>query len=157
MLGFPSTSHDPGGRRLPFLHHTLRVVGVLFPALTLLASALAPFNIGSYTINGQHVTGPEFIARGGLLVFWAVSIAAASLAYGIHRGRKWTRPALMGFLVTVLVAVTIYTALRPSPEDLASCATTAVATLCAWWYLYRKASVRQYYSSLSPAIAPRAT
>jgi hypothetical protein len=157
MLRFSSTSHDPGGRRLPFLHHTLRVVGVLFPALTLLASGLAPFNLGSYTINGQHVTGPEFIAQGGLLAFWAVSITVAVLAYGIHRGRKWTRPGLMGVLVAVVAAVTIYTALRPSPENLASCGTTAVAALCAWWYLYRKASVRQYYSSLSPTIAARAT
>src|ERR1041384_4643786 len=71
---------------------TLLTVGMYlalpFGAIFLLLLLLAPFNAGNYTINGESVTGIEFLRRAGVM-FGVESVAALAAAYG-HFGRPHT-------------------------------------------------------------------
>jgi hypothetical protein len=117
---------------------------------------LALFDVGSFSINGEPVSGPEFAAR----VYPAalpLAVAAVVLAWGFHRQRPWTRKATLVLLAAVvvgsalvgLVSGAVVHALMISlfgPVQLAVIA----------WYFYRKRNVVAYYRSIEArAAAPR--
>jgi hypothetical protein len=113
---------------------------------------LAPFNMGSYSINGQAVSGPEFLRRFGIL--WTLAGALLLvIAYGLYRERPWTRPLMLGYwLVIGLLLFTAEIGKSGSAGSMLSAIAWASFYLFgAGAYLYGKASVVQYYRSLERA------
>lgn len=108
---------------------------------------LAPFNIGSYEVDGETVTGPEFLRRMGLLMAFFGTLCGV-VAYGLLLERAWARPAMMLFWCGAL-ALTIGYSIRERSAD-AGCAVlqSVVALALAGWYLYGKQSVVAYYRAL---------
>jgi len=126
---------------------TTGIVGCfLFGAVMLLFLLLAPFDIGTYTINEEKVSGPEFLRRLGLL--WAANCAfLLAIAYGLLREKSWTRPLMMLFWLLVAVGM-IATGGKDGGDLACSVALLAIPAGVAAWYLYRKDNVVDYYDAL---------
>jgi hypothetical protein len=124
----------------------------MFGLIAPLGLGLAPFDIGSFEINGEAVSGPEFLRRAGLL-FGLVALMSAVVAYGLLRQRAWTRPALLSAWGAILLAGIFIAAQQETPRgDLPIQTVTAVAAFAlAAWYLYRKANVVSYFAALGRA------
>ena len=123
---------------------------VLGGGVMLLLLALAPFDLGSYSISGEVVSGPEFVRRGGLL-FGAAGVYQLVLAFGLWRERAWVRPLMVAYWVGFGALVL---AVEPTPgggpEDVVSGMSGVL--LCAGiaaWYLYRKRNVAAYFRTLA--------
>jgi hypothetical protein len=110
---------------------------------------LAPFDIGSYSIDGATVTGPEFLREAGI-IFGAIAIVCSAISYGLWTGRTWTRP-LMLFYWIISGAYLIGDAVgRKSNDDLLAGIFFLVVTLAAaGLYLYGRKTVVEYYRALS--------
>ena len=108
---------------------------------------LAPFNIGTYSISGESVTGPEFLRRMGIL-FAANAILMLVIAFGIFTERSWARPVMLLFWCGS-VAANLILFLRDRDENVGgTLVLSLIATAVAAWYLYGKDSVTQYYDAL---------
>jgi O-antigen/teichoic acid export membrane protein len=144
-----------GGARAP--KPALLVLGQLGTAfaggLFLLLLALAPFDVGSYTIGDEQVSGPEFLRRAGLL-FGAIGALLAAISVGLFRGRAWARPLMMIYWAVTAVALVAasWVDSADDPADLVGgLVVTAVAAGIAWWYLYRKPNVVAYFDARDPS------
>lgn len=146
--------YDQAGRRLPWLLKTVRILGVLWPAGAAVMLLCAPFNIGSYSLNGLPVSGPEFLTRGGGATLAALAAFFGAVGVGIWRGRAWTRHALVaGFAGAFAISfVSQWERLGPDWEE--SLGSAAVVGLIAVWYLYLKTSTRSYYRQLGEPTEP---
>ena len=118
-------------------------VGALFTLLSL----LAPFDIGSFSIEGETVSGPEFLQRGGWLMA-LIGIVLLAIGVGIWREREWARFLMVAFWFSYVLA-----GLMEIHGDLvnviSACIGAAIGASVAGWYLYRKPNVRAYYDALS--------
>lgn len=111
-------------------------------------TALAPFNLGTYSINGKTVTGPEFLRQVGTV--WTVGgLLCLVIAYGLYRERPWTRALMLAFWV-VIGALTFATKMsKGSAGDLVSSIAWTVFCLgTTGAYLYAKTNVVDYYRAL---------
>jgi hypothetical protein len=125
------------------------MVGSFFlGGLMLLFLPLAPFDIGTYTINGTTVSGPEFLRRFGI-VWGAVSALYLAIGYGLMREKPWARPLMM--LYWVGGAALLFAAGGASSEAGCSAALLLFPAGAAAWYLYEKDSVVEYYDALLDA------
>jgi hypothetical protein len=121
-------------------------------AVTFLALPfLALFDAGTFTLNEEPVSGPEFIRAGGL-AFGVVGLLFAAIAFGLWRDRPWARPLIMLFwpaLIVIVIALSWDTpdAVAQAVGILASAGPLA---LIAWWYLYRKTNVTAYFAAHEP-------
>jgi uncharacterized membrane protein YtjA (UPF0391 family) len=139
---------------------TLLTVGMYlalpFGAIFLLLLLLAPFNAGNYTINGESVTGIEFLRRAGVM-FGVESVAALAAAYGIWKERAWSRWAIVFFWVAQIGGVLGFgwadSGLNGVASGLASILLSLVAV---GWYLFGKENVVEYYQALERSEAAEA-
>lgn len=122
-------------------------LGTIWPPLTLVVSILAPFNIGTYELNGTQVTGPDFIRGGGLLAFWLVAAFLGALAYAIWSSRRWLRPVAM----TAAVAISGWTLVVGWREGGSAWASALLSAMLlastVYWYFYRKSTVQSYFAA----------
>jgi len=117
--------------------------------ITSIFLVLAPLDIGSYSINDQPVTGPEFLRRVGL-GYGLAGVACLAIAFGLYRERTWARVLMLLYWV-VLGATMFGLALADTSLGNAVVVTVFGAGLpfaVAYWYLYSKESVVAYYRAL---------
>ena len=114
-------------------------------ALFLLLLVLAPFNAGSYSINDEAVSGPEFLRREGL-TFGLIGILLAAIGVGLLRDAPWTRQLMVAYWVAVALSFAFTGGSGPG-DTLAGVLMALVSAGIAYWYLYQKPNVRAYYES----------
>jgi len=122
-----------------------QIFSLLGGAVFVVLLIAAPFNAGSYSINGEAVTGPEFLRRVGLT--WGVmGVLLASIGVGLLRDAPWSRPLMIIYWLAVGVSMA-FTGGTSAGDTFAGVLTSLVAAGIAYWYLYVKPNVRAYYES----------
>ncbi|HVE79804.1 MAG TPA: hypothetical protein VNA89_13125 [Gemmatimonadaceae bacterium] len=118
-------------------------------AVFLLGVPLAAFDVGTFTVHGQQVSGPEFLRRGGGPAFAATGALLLTVAVGLWRGRPWARPLMLAYWP---VAGGLTIALAPAGARLEAAWTTLTFALAggllAAWYLYGRRNVAAYFGAL---------
>ena len=123
-----------------------RFGSVLAGGIFLVLLLLAPWDIGSYSINNEPVSGPEFLRRGG--VAWGVvTIDLLATAYALWTEQWWSRWTMLAYWV--IVAVTTWT-LRENTMDGVAGVLSFLVFGCgpAVWYLFAKENVVRYFEML---------
>jgi hypothetical protein len=112
----------------------------------LLILPFAPFDIGSYSIDGETVSGPEFLRREGI-VLGGVGALLIAITYTIATREPLARELMILFWMLSAALGTLVPILRGETDfDL----TWVPALGIAIWYLYFKPNVVLYFA------APRA-
>jgi hypothetical protein len=106
---------------------------------------LAPFDAGTFTVNGEQVSGPEFLRRAGLL-FGGIAVLMAAIAVGLWQNRPWARPLMVGYWL-LAAAMPLVLPAETRSEMWASSIFMIVAAAIAAWYLYGKENVRAYFEA----------
>jgi hypothetical protein len=115
--------------------------------LTVLAAALNARFV-KFTINGDAVTGHEFLHTGGP-AFFVLGVLALAIAYSIWQERSWTRWLILGFWAAGLaVNVGLGWADSGARGAVSAIAGLAVLLLLVGWYLFGKESVVEYFHAL---------
>ena len=119
-----------------------------FGALLLLQVVLAPFNGGEYSINGESVSGLEFIEHAGP-VFAVIGASSIAAGYAIWRNRTWSRWPMLAFWIAQLAgAIGFGLAAGGVGKAAAAVSGLLLPIVVAWWYLFEKENVVEYYSAL---------
>jgi uncharacterized membrane protein YtjA (UPF0391 family) len=138
--------HEKVGR--PMLLTLGMYVALPFGGLFLLLVVQALFNAGSYTIDGEPVTGLEFLRRAGVY-YAAVGGSAVAAAFAIWRERSWSRWAIVVFWIAQVAGALGFgwaeSGLAGAAGALAS---LLVILILVGWYLFDKENVVHYYKSL---------
>jgi hypothetical protein len=114
--------------------------------LSLLFLLLAPFDIGTYSINEEAVSGPEFLRRIGIL--WATSgVTMIGIAYALWKELSWSRPVMMFWWLVTAVMLGV-AAIQDGQAVLSSVLSVGAGAAVAAWYLYGRHNVVAYYRSL---------
>lgn len=117
---------------------------------------LAPFDVATYNIAGEQMSGAEFLVRAGW-VFLLIGGLLVTIGVGLWRERAWARPLMMAYWPMSAVLAYAPSWSGGSATDLSGLlAFTAIAAAVAWWYLYRKDNVVAYFHVLArrEALAP---
>ena len=123
-------------------------VAPAFGGLFLLLTLLAPFNAATYTMNGEAVSGMEFLRDGGL-IYGLGGAAALAAAYGIWRERSWSRWAMVAFWIAQIAgAIGVGWADSGLAGAAGAVASLSLILIVAWWYLFEKSNVVEYYRAL---------
>ena len=135
----------------------LLVLGQIFSlfasAMILVLLLAAPFDAGSFNINGQEVSGPEFLKQAGWL-FGAVGVLLATIGIGLLRDAPWSRPLMLVYWLLIPLSLLLSDPI--GAVDIAGVSVfTALGAGVAWWYLYRKSNVRAYFESREVQVRPR--
>jgi hypothetical protein len=111
----------------------------------LLSLLFAPFDLGTYTIGEDVVSGPEFLRRAGVMFVLSGGLLVA-IGVGLWRVRQWVRPLMIGYwLLWPLLALADA---ESGVEDVVGAFVfAALAAGIAVWYLYRKSNVRTYFEA----------
>jgi len=127
-----------------------------FGGFVLLLLFLAPFNAANYSINGERVTGSEFLERAGVLL-GILGVSSLAGAYAIWREYPWSRWAIVAFWVAQ-VAGAIGFGWADSGIGGAAGAVASLLTVLVLvgWYLFGKENVVEYYQGLEKDAAARA-
>ena len=128
---------------------TLGMFGsAFFGPVVCLFMVLAPFNIGTYSIDNEQIRGPEFLRRAGV-GFGSMGLICILISYALWRERSWARPLMLLFW-GVAYSMTIVSEVKGPPGQLGITIFFAAALLAvAAWYLYGKKSVKAYYGALN--------
>jgi hypothetical protein len=136
---------------------TLLVLGQWWAAITglvfLVLVTLAPFGIGTYSINGEAVSGPEFFHQAGA-VFGVVGGLSLGIGLALIFEATWVRPLMVGFWV-VIQAAAFAASSRELGDLLTSFLAAAITTSVAAWYLYKRPNVNAYFSALEAGLLRR--
>jgi hypothetical protein len=122
----------------------------VFGVACLLGVLAAVTNAGfvTFRVNGEVVSGHEFLARAGL-AFSVLGVLALGIAYGVWQERSWTRWLILGFWA-IIVALDI--GLGWSSAGLGGAASgiagIGVFVVVAGWYVLGKENVVEYYRAL---------
>jgi len=119
-------------------------------AVLLLAVLLAAVNASfvSYTVNGEAVSGHEFLLSAGV-AFAALGALSLAIAFGIWRERVWTRYLILVFWAVVVAAnIGLGWAQSRISGVLSAVAGIATVLLLVGWYLFGKENVVEYYRAL---------
>lgn len=125
---------------------TLGQWGSLFAGpMFLLFLFLAPFDVGTYTVGDEVVSGPEFLRRGGWM-FAVIGGLLLAIGVGLWRERAWVRPLMVVYWLSL--ALLAFTDADGGAGD----AVAAIAFAVLWagiaaWYVYRKPNVRAYFAA----------
>jgi hypothetical protein len=129
--------------------------GAFFAGLSLLVVGgilvMLPFT-STFTVNGASATRAEFIQQSWPLLvgFPIASGCALAVVYALWRELPWSRGAILGYWIVVLVAVCVMAIVTGEAVDLLPSILmfgSVIALLS--WYLYRKPNVRAYYDALA--------
>jgi hypothetical protein len=138
-------------------------VGAFFAMVVLLLVGgmlvMLPFP-SQYTINEVPVTRAEFVQKSWpLLVVFPVAVGwVLAIVYALWRELPWSRRAIIGYWVVSLVAECLMAIVSGKPGDLLTSVLMGGGIIgLLSWYLYRKPSVRAYYSALGALPHNRAT
>src|SRR2546430_10040464 len=119
-------------------------VGGLFVLLVFLAA----FDAGNYTIEGETVSGPEFLRRAGVY-YLSLGGSALAAAYAIWRERSWSRWAIVVFWIAQLAAAVGFGWAAAGMTGVAGAVASLLLLLVlVGWYLFDKENVVTYYRSL---------
>jgi hypothetical protein len=119
-----------------------------FGALALLGVACAGLGIGSYSINGQSVSGSEFLAQAGPYL-GAVGLLSLLIGFGIWRERPWTRWVIVAFWAVSLAGGAGLGWSRSGLGGAAGgLAQSLLPAILATWYCFGKDNVVAYYRAL---------
>jgi hypothetical protein len=113
-----------------------------------------------YAVNGVSVTRAEFVQKSWpLLVVFPVALGwVLAIVYALWRELPWSRSAIIGYWVVSLVAECLMAIVSGKPGDLLTSVVMGGGIIGVLsWYLYRKPSVRAYYSALRALPHNRAT
>jgi hypothetical protein len=123
-------------------------VAPTFGGLFLLLVLLAAFDAGNYTIDGEVVSGPEFLQRAG--VYYAtLGGSALAAAYAIWQERSWSRWAIVAFWVAQLAAAIGFGWASSGWAGVAGAvASLLLLAILVGWYLFDRENVVEYYRSL---------
>lgn len=125
------------------------ITGGMFVFLT----ALAPFDLGTFSISGEEVPGPVFLQRGGWLM-GVVGVILIGIAYGLWRERPWAR----GLMILYWLALTLL-AFVGDRGEVAALVVSGLIMLCcigaAAWYLFGKDNVRAYFETRAATSSER--
>jgi hypothetical protein len=114
--------------------------------VALLFLGLAPFDIGSYSINEQLVSGPEFLRRIGIL--WGVmAITSLAIAYALWKEEAWGRVAILFWWLVITVTLVV-SAHQDGQSPIGGVFTGLAGSGIAAWYLYARPGVRAYFRTL---------
>ena len=120
---------------------------------------MLPFT-SRYTYNALPVTRAEFIQKSWpLLVGFPVAAGCVlAIVYALWRELPWSRRAIITYWVVSLVALSLMAIISGNAADLLTSVAMfgGIIGLLAW-YLYRKPSVRAYYSAIGALPHNRAT
>ena len=114
-----------------------------------LALALAPFGRGSYFINNQPVSGPTFFREAWPSYLLAVGLHAV-IAFGLWRERPWVRWLLLAYWPAFGILLAVFYLRHPEavPDVVGTALFSVLASVVAWWYLYRRQNVVTYFRAL---------
>jgi hypothetical protein len=118
--------------------------------MLVLAVLLAALNASfvRYTINGETVSGHEFLRTAGA-AFGAMGIALLAIAFGIWKERGWTRYLIMAFWAVVLATNIGFGWAQSGLAGVVSAvAGSALVVVLVGWYLFGKENVVEYYQAL---------
>jgi hypothetical protein len=127
---------------------TVGMVGALFiGGISSLFLVLAPFDIGTYTFDGEPISGPEFLRRLGLL--WTAHCALLlGIGYALLSGKSWSRTFMMLHWLLMIAGMVALAWREPAGTLACSVVTLLFPVSIAAWYLYAKENVVRYYDSL---------
>lgn len=163
MMSSPTTAAPRTRLDMPFLLLCGMGFGAFFAVVAVVVVGgmllMLPFT-SDYTYNGLPVTRAEFMQKSWpLLVGFPVAAGCVlAIVYALWRELPWSRRAIIAYWVVTLVALSLMAIISGSTEDLL----TSVAMFggivgLLSWYLYRKPSVRAYYSAIRALPHNRAT
>lgn len=118
-------------------------------AMCLLVMACAAVDVGEFYINEERVSGPEFLALGGLPLT-VIGLLALAIAYSLSRELWWSRPLILVFwIVFILMALVAALAAGANPGSAAASALLSAAILLGPTaaYLFFKGNVVAYYDA----------
>lgn len=134
------------GAPIPFLLMLGRYGSSFMGGMMLLLLLLAPWDVGSYSINNEPVSGPEFLRIAGL--GWGVlCIDLLAVAYALWTERWWGRWVMLGYWV---LGAAMMLAL-PAESTAAAVSGALMMLMCggvAAWYLFGNENVVRYYKAL---------
>ena len=138
----------------PFLLQLGMIFSLFFGGVCLLLLVLAPFNLASYSISGQPVSGLEFLRSTGLQ-FGIVGIIVLAIGLGLWLEKAWTRTLMMWSwgVTTAVPVVQLITGSLTGTDAAAIIVSNLIASALAASYLYGKATVVAYYRRLGQAAA----
>jgi hypothetical protein len=117
----------------------------------LLLLASAPFDVGSYSISGEPVSGPVFL-RAAWLPFLSFGGLFLGIGIGLWRNRPWSRQLVMVFwcwAAVCMIGAALLGSSAISTADLVSgLAGVGLLAPIAGWYFYRKQNVVGYYDAI---------
>ena len=114
-----------------------------------LTICFAPFDMGSYSINSEPVSGPEFLRRIGIL--WAaLGLIDLAIAIGLYQERPWTRILMMWWWLLFL-ATGMVLDIQDGQSPVQVIAMTLVGVAIAAGYLFAKQNVVDYFRYLGTA------
>ena len=123
--------------------------GSLFVGTIMLAFLLlAPFDLGTYSIENEEVSGPEFLRQVGFM--WA-SLAACILAigYALWRELSWSRPLMLAYWFLNTLAVAAVNREAPIGNLIVQSLIFLALTMgIAGAYLYANEAAVAYYKAL---------
>lgn len=139
----------------PILLQVGMISSAVFGGVVVFILVLAPFGLGSYSINGEAVSGPEFFRQAGLL-FGSLGILMLAIGLGLWLDRAWTRMLMMGYWGVLAVAgvAQLVTGSSTVSDAIGFIVESFVALALAGWYLYRKDNVVAYYQRLEHVAEP---
>jgi hypothetical protein len=133
----------------PWLLQTIQIVAGLFGILAPVLLSLAPFDIGTYTISGQRVSGPEFLRRAGVW-FAGAGACCLAIAYALWRERPWAREVMLGtwILLVMVGSGSLVAKMGISSEAMIGMLEALLLAVLGAWYLYRKSNVVDYFEAV---------
>jgi len=124
-------------------------VAPAFGGLFLLIVLAAALGAGDYTIDGEAVTGLEFLRRAGVF-YAALGGSALAAAYAIWQERSWSRWAIAGFWVVQIAGAVGEAGIKGAAGAVAA---MLLALIVVGWYLFDKDNVVAYYRGLEKSEA----
>jgi hypothetical protein len=119
-----------------------------------LAVGILPFavlDMGSYTVNGESVSGPEFVRRVGL-GWGTVGVLCLAIASAVYRNRPWSRHLMLAYWPVIgLFFAALGFSSSGTTGIMTAAAFASVGLLGAYLYLYRKRNVTAYFAALAYA------
>lgn len=135
--------------------YTAPAAGMMLVLAFILAALNASFV--RYTINGEAVSGHEFMRTAGA-AFGATGIASLAIAFGIWKERWWSRYVIMAFWAVVVAMNVGFGWAQSGFGGVASAvAGSALVVVLVGWYLFGKENVVEYYQALEREQAAEAT